>query len=51
MGRPPLYPIKKIVGFDEKLLAAIDRWRAKQKPVMNVSDAIRALIRRGLDAK
>jgi hypothetical protein len=48
-GRPELYPTKKLIGFDAKLLDAIDEWRQRQKPVPNVSDAIRALVVLGLE--
>lgn len=47
-GRPELYPHKKVIGFDDPMLAAIDNWRRKQKPIPNLSDAIRELIKRGL---
>jgi len=48
MPRPELYPIKKVVGFTEAMLQAIDKWRAKQRPIPNVSDAIRELVEFGL---
>jgi hypothetical protein len=48
MGRPELYPIKKVIGFDEPMLAAIDKWRREQSPIPSASDAIRTLIRKGL---
>ena len=48
MGRPELYPIKKVIGFDEKMLEAIEKWRAKQKPIPTVSDAIRLLVKSAL---
>ena len=51
MGRPPLYPVKKVIGFDPRMLDAIEKWRSKQKPIPSVSEAIRALIQRGLDQK
>jgi hypothetical protein len=50
MPRPEIYPIKKMIGFTGDMLAAIDAWRAKQRPIPNVSDAIRALIEVGLKA-
>ena len=43
MSRPTLYPVKKVVGFDQEMLDAIEKWRAKQKPIPNVSDAVRRL--------
>jgi hypothetical protein len=51
MPRPELYPVKKVVGFDQEMLDAIEKWRAKQKPIPNVSDAIRRLVELGLTIK
>lgn len=51
MGRKELYPVKKLIGFDAKMLDAIERWRAKQKPIPTVSDAIRMLVEKGLKSK
>jgi hypothetical protein len=51
MPRPELYPVKKVIGFDRKMLAAVEKWRAKQKPIPTVSDAIRRLLEAGLKAK
>jgi hypothetical protein len=51
MSRPELYPVKKMVGFTTSMLDAIEKWRAKQRPIPNVSDAIRHLIEVGLKAK
>jgi hypothetical protein len=48
VARPELYPRKKVIGFDDTTLAAIDGWRAEQKPIPTVSDAIRRLIEIGL---
>jgi hypothetical protein len=48
MSRPELYPVKKIVGFDEGTIAAIEKWRAKQIPIPNASEAIRSLVKQGL---
>jgi hypothetical protein len=50
-GRPELYPIKKVIGFDQEMLDAIEEWRRHQTPIPNVSDAIRALVQLGLAAK
>jgi hypothetical protein len=50
MPRPELYPVKKIIGFNSVLLDAIEKWRAKQRPIPNLSDAIRQLIEDGLAA-
>jgi hypothetical protein len=48
VGRPELYPVKKVIGFDQAMLDAIDRWRRQQTPIPTVSDAIRKLIELGL---
>jgi Arc/MetJ-type ribon-helix-helix transcriptional regulator len=50
MPRPQLFPVKKIVGFDQAMIDAIDKWRAKQKPLPNMSEAIRCLVELGLKA-
>jgi len=50
MPRPEIYPVKKLVGLSESMLEAIEKWRAKQRPMPNVSDAIRQLIEIGLKA-
>jgi hypothetical protein len=44
MPRPELYPVKKVIGFDREMLEAVEKWRAKQKPIPTVSDAIRRLV-------
>jgi len=49
-GRPELYPIKKLIRFDEKMLGDIEEWRRRQTPIPTVSDAIRELVGRGLTA-
>jgi len=51
IGRPETHPIKKVVGFSEEMIEAVENWRAKQKPVPNVSEAIRRLVALGLKAK
>ena len=51
MPRTEIYPVKKMVGFTTSMLDAIDKWRAKRRPIPNVSDAIRQLIDIGLKAK
>jgi hypothetical protein len=50
MPRPEIYPVKKMVGFSTTMLDTIEKWRAKQRPIPNVSDAIRQLIEIGLKA-
>jgi hypothetical protein len=51
IGRPETHPVKKIIGFSEDMIAEVERWRAKQKPVPNVSEAIRRLVEIGLKAR
>jgi hypothetical protein len=47
-GRPEKYPVKKVIGFDQEMLDAIDEWRRQKTPIPTVSDAIRALLQRAL---
>jgi hypothetical protein len=47
-GRPEVYPVKKLIGFDQEMIAAIEAWRAQQKPAVTLSDAIRRLVELGL---
>jgi len=47
-GRPELYPIKKLIRFDQKMLDDIDEWRRHQTPIPTVTDAIRTLIEHAL---
>jgi hypothetical protein len=42
------YPVKKVVGFDHAMIQAIEDWRARQKPVPKLSEAIRLLVEVGL---
>jgi hypothetical protein len=51
MPRPQLFPVKKVVGFDRAMIAAIDKWRRHQPDLPNVSEAIRRLVEIGLKAK
>jgi hypothetical protein len=51
IGRPETHPVKKIIGFGEEMIAAVESWRAKKKPVPNLSEAIRRLVELGLRAK
>jgi hypothetical protein len=51
IGRPETYPVKKVIGFSEEMIRSVETWRAKQKPVPNVSEAIRRLVELGLKAK
>jgi hypothetical protein len=51
IGRPETHPVKKVVGFSEEMLDAVENWRAKQRPVPNLSEAIRRLVELGLKKK
>jgi hypothetical protein len=51
MPRSELYPVKKIVGFDQQMIAAIDKWRSKQRPIPNASEAIRQLVGHALSSQ
>jgi hypothetical protein len=48
IGRPETHPVKKIIGFSEEMVRSVEIWRAKQKPVPNLSEAIRRLVEIGL---
>jgi len=41
-------PLKKTIGFDRLIIRSIENWRIKQKPIPNVSEAIRQLVEIGL---
>ena len=51
IGRPKTHPVKKVLGFTEEMIAAVESWRAKQQPVPNLSEAIRRLVELGLKSK
>ena len=51
IGRPETHPIKKVISFSEEMVESVEIWRAKQKPVPNLSEAIRRLVELGLKAK
>jgi hypothetical protein len=48
LARPELYPVKKVIGFDQAMLDAIDNWPRMQSPIPTVSEAIRQLVVLGL---
>jgi hypothetical protein len=50
MARPETHPIKKLISLNADMVAAIEAWRAKQRPVPNLSEAIRRLVELGLTA-
>lgn len=47
-GRPALFPNKKIIGFSDEQVAAVEEWRREQTPIPNFSEAIRRLVEKGL---
>jgi hypothetical protein len=51
IGRPETHPIKKVIGFTEEMVEAVEKWRARQRPVPNLSEAIRRLVEIGLKTK
>ena len=51
MGRPAAFPIKKVIGFDQEMLDAIDAYRRTQTPLPNQSEAIRAILAEWLREK
>lgn len=48
MARPQQFPIKKLVGFDQEMMDAIDSYRRDQPSIPNISEAIRDLLSSGL---
>lgn len=44
MARPTAYPIKKVIGFDQQTIDAIEAYRREQTPIPNQSEAIRAIL-------
>ncbi len=52
-GRPAIGGPGQQVGmrWRPEEIAAIDAWRAKQKPIPDLTDAIRELVTRGLEAE
>lgn len=45
MARPEQFPIKKVIGFDQAMMDALDAYRRGQTPIPNVSEAIRDILR------
>jgi hypothetical protein len=50
MPRPELYPVKKVVRFDQTMIDAVEKWRSKQRPVPNLPEAIRRLVELSLQS-
>ena len=51
MARPQLYPVKKVIGFDDTMLKAVDDWRRGRTPIPTMSDAIRQILAKHLRQK
>lgn len=51
MGRPRINAVKKLIGFDEVLLSAINMWRESQTSIPNLTEAIRRLLAIALKIK
>ena len=51
MARPQKFPIKKVIGFDQELMDAIDGYRRDQETIPNISEAIRDLLSEALQSK
>jgi metal-responsive CopG/Arc/MetJ family transcriptional regulator len=46
--KPLKFPTKLLIGFDDRLLRAIDDWRRKQEDLPPRTEAIRRLIEKAL---
>lgn len=44
MARPEKFPIKKLIGFDQELMDALDSYRRDQDAIPNISEAIRDIL-------
>lgn len=44
MARPEKFPIKKLIGFDQDLMDALDSYRRDQEAIPNISEAIRDIL-------
>jgi hypothetical protein len=51
MPKPERYAVKKLVRFESKLMAAVDKWRRKEPDLPNQTEAIRRLVGIGLRAR
>jgi hypothetical protein len=48
-GRPAEFPNKKLIGFNDEQIAAVNEWRrAQPDPIPNFSEAIRRLVEKAL---
>lgn len=51
LARPIAFPVKKVVGFDQETIDAIEAYRRDQTPIPNQSEAIRSILRDWLQDK
>jgi hypothetical protein len=51
LGRPQTHPVKKMIGFADEMVDAVEKWRRKEKPAPTFSEAVRRLIEHGLEAQ
>lgn len=51
VARPEKFPIKKLIGFDQELMDALDGYRRDQETIPNISESIRDLLTESLQAK
>lgn len=49
-GRPAEFPVKKVIGFTDDQVAAVEEWRRGQTPIPNFSEAIRRLVELALNS-
>lgn len=45
MGRPSMGLTKKLIGFDDESIRAVDEWRREQDPIPDFSEAVRKIIK------
>jgi hypothetical protein len=50
MAKSKTYPHKKIIGFENRMIAEVDDWRRSQLTAPSRNAAIRALVKIGLIA-
>jgi hypothetical protein len=48
MGRPLEFPIKKLVGFTNEMVARVDAYRHTETPPLSFTEAIRRLVEKAL---
>lgn len=51
MPRPQLFPVKKVIGFDQEMIDAIHSYCRDHSAIPNISEAIRELLQISLREK